>query len=125
MIGQKKIIKIAYGEISGFRATSKVDKQINTCPKVYAPASPRKIFPYGKLNTNNPKIEHINMILIFTMTVSPTAWAKKASPPAISIHTTIANPFKPSIQFVACAIPPEINTVNTVAPRRVEVIQFR
>ena len=120
MIGQKKINKIAYGEISGFRATSKIDNQINTCPKVYAPASPRKIFPNGKLNTNNPKIEHITRILTFRITVSPTALAKNASPPAISIHTPIANPCNPSVRFVACATLPEINTMNTVAPRRVE-----
>ena len=125
MIGQKKINNIAYGEISGFRATSKIDNQINTCPKVYAPASPRKIFQNGKLNTYNPKIEHINKILILRITVSPTACAKKARPPAISIHTPIANPFSPSIRFVAGATPPEINTVNAVAPRRVDVIQFK
>ena len=66
------------------------------------------------------EIEHISKILIFRITVSPTAWAKKASPPAISIHTPIANPFRPSIRFVACTNPPDFNTVNTVAPRRVE-----
>ena len=64
-------------------------------------------------------------MLIFRITVSPTACAKKARPLAISIHTPIANPFSPSIRFVACATPPEINTVNTVAPNNAKSAPMR
>ena len=96
-IGYANTIINVNGVISSFFSTRMQKPRVR--PLVYAPASPRKIYPLGKFKSKNPNNEAANTSAMLRTKKSSDIYARKAIPRAIDTDEPAAKPLNPSIMF--------------------------
>ena len=113
--GQKKINNIDQAVISGFLTIRRIAIQERQCPWKYAPPSPKKIFPQGKLSINIPRVLKKNIKQSNTIRASELIQAITVKKNAVDNDIPSDKPFNPSIRLKAWATPVVANTVNNIA----------
>ena len=95
-----------------FRCTSMSESSASTSPTKYAPPSPRKIRPRGKLTRTNPATLAATAHAAVKTNASFTVHATSASPRAASSVVKPDRPFSPSIMLIELATPATATTVR-------------
>src|ERR1700722_18754632 len=117
---EKHVSKIGYmksstgyhADTSRLRITSMIDTSASMKPMKYAPPSPRKISPAGKLKMKKPITAPIMMSDADSTTGSDTSNATYASDANIMSATIDASPLKPSMMLTAFASAATASTVT-------------
>ena len=113
--GQKKISNIDQAVISGFLTSKRIATQHKQCPWKYAPPSPKKIFPQGKFNRNNPNELRKNTRQSKTTNASDVIQATTVKKKDVDKDIPSDKPFNPSMTLNEWATPVVANIVNNMA----------
>ena len=104
--------KLTQGDISGFLSGNKIAVTASIKPLKYAPPSPKKIFPKGKLNIKKPKFDKIKTADKEIIKLSLTAYPINKNAIIIITEEPEASPLNPSIIFIEFVNPLMQKVVN-------------